>query len=389
MAKLIEITGKTISGEWGFDDTEGIGIPVLRTTNFTNEGFIDYQNVVTRIIKKQNISEKFLRSGDIIIEKSGGSDKQPVGRVVYYDGPDNTYLFNNFTGVLRVKDPSKWYPKYIFYALFTNYWRGGTRRFENKTTGLHNLKTDDYVARFGIAEIPLDQQICICNTLDKIHLLIGSRKKQLTKMDDLIKSRFVEMFGDININDKGWTIQPLGELCTIVRGGSPRPIEQFLGGDVPWIKIGDATEGESIYLHSTKEHIIQEGVKKSRLVKSGSLIFANCGVSLGFARIIKFDGCIHDGWLAMEDIDERIDKVFLLQSLNQMTEHFRTIAPAGTQPNLNTAIMKAYRQIIPPIELQKQYIDFVAQVDKLKSAVQAALDKTQLLFDSLMQEYFG
>ena len=366
MAKLIEITGKTISGEWGFDDTEGIGIPVLRTTNFTNEGFIDYQNVVTRIIKKQNISEKFLRSGDIIIEKSGGSDKQPVGRVVYYDGPDNTYLFNNFTGVLRVKDPSKWYPKYIFYALFTNYWRGGTRRFENKTTGLHNLKTDDYVARFGIAEIPLDQQICICNTLDKIHLLIGSRKKQLTKMDDLIKSRFVEMFGDININDKGWTIQPLGELCTIVRGGSPRPIEQFLGGDVPWIKIGDATEGESIYLHSTKEHIIQEGVKKSRLVKSGSLIFANCGVSLGFARIIKFDGCIHDGWLAMEDIDERIDKVFLLQSLNQMTEHFRTIAPAGTQPNLNTAIMKAYRQIIPPIELQKQYIDFVAQVDKLK-----------------------
>ena len=389
MAKLIEITGKTISGEWGFDDTEGIGIPVLRTTNFTNEGFIDYQNVVTRIIKKQNISEKFLRSGDIIIEKSGGSDKQPVGRVVYYDGPDNTYLFNNFTGVLRVKDPSKWYPKYIFYALFTNYWRGGTRRFENKTTGLHNLKTDDYVARFGIAEIPLDQQICICNTLDKIHLLIGSRKKQLTKMDDLIKSRFVEMFGDININDKGWTIQPLGELCTIVRGGSPRPIEQFLGGDVPWIKIGDATEGESIYLHSTKEHIIQEGVKKSRLVKSGSLIFANCGVSLGFARIIKFDGCIHDGWLAMEDIDERIDKVFLLQSLNQMTEHFRTIAPAGTQPNLNTAIMKAYRQIIPPIELQKQYIDFVAQVDKSKSAIQAALDKTQLLFDSLMQEYFG
>ena len=111
---------------------------------------------------------------------------------------------------------------------------------------------------------------------------------------------------------------------------------------------------------------MQEGVKKSRLVKAGSLIFANCGVSLGFARIITFDGCIHDGWLAMEGIDERLDKVFLLQALNQMTEHFRAIAPAGTQPNLNTAIMKAYKQVIPPIELQRDFIRFVKQVNKSK-----------------------
>ena len=193
-------------------------------------------------------------------------------------------------------------------------------------------------------------------------------------MNELVKSRFIEMFGDINVNDRGWTIQPLGELCTIVRGGSPRPIEKFLGGDVPWIKIGDATDGESIYLYSTKEHIIREGVSKSRMVKGGSLIFANCGVSLGFARIITFDGCIHDGWLAMEDIDARLDKVFLLQSLNQMTEHFRKIAPAGTQPNLNTAIMKAYKQIIPPMKLQKDFIAFVEQTDKSR-----LLFKCQLL----------
>ena len=206
------------------------------------------------------------------------------------------------------------------------------------------------------------------SVLEQVSNIIQYRKQELKMLDGLIKARFVEMFGDININDKGWDIQPLGNLCTIVRGGSPRPIEQFLGGTVPWIKIGDATEGESIYLNSTKEHIIQEGVKKSRLVKSGSLIFANCGVSLGFARIITFDGCIHDGWLAMEDIDGQLDKVFLLQSLNQMTEHFRTIAPAGTQPNLNTAIMKSYMQIIPPMSMQKEFIAFVAQVDKSKVA---------------------
>ena len=206
-------------------------------------------------------------------------------------------------------------------------------------------------------EIPLPalaEQQSVARQLAKVDELIALRKEQFAKLDRLVKSRFVELFGDINANDKNWDSQPLGELCAIVRGGSPRPIENFLGGDVPWIKIGDATKGDNIYLHSTKEHIIRDGVKKSRMVKSGSLIFANCGVSLGFARIITFDGCIHDGWLAMEDIDVRLDKVFLLQALNQMTDHFRKIAPAGTQPNLNTAIMKAYVQIIPPMELQKE-----------------------------------
>lgn len=233
------------------------------------------------------------------------------------------------------------------------------------------------------------QQRKIAEFLGNIQEIIDLRMQELTALDDLIKARFVEMFGDINTNTMNWTQLPLGELCTIVRGGSPRPIENYLGGDVPWIKIGDATDGESIYLKTTNEHIIQEGVKRSRLVKSGSLIFANCGVSLGFARIITFDGCIHDGWLAMENIDIRLDKVFLLQSLNQMTEHFRAIAPAGTQPNLNTAIMKSYKQILPPMELQKAFISFVQQVDKSKVVVQKALDEAQLLFDSLMQKYFG
>ena len=179
-----------------------------------------------------------------------------------------------------------------------------------------------------------DEQEYIAEILDKVNSLVTLRKQQLAKLDELVKARFVEMFGDVHTNEKNWESQPLGELCTIVRGGSPRPIENFLGGDVPWIKIGDATKGDNVYLHSTKEHIIQDGVKKSRMVTAGSLIFANCGVSLGFARIITFDGCIHDGWLAMEDIDKRLDKVFLLQALNQMTDHFRKIAPAGTQPNL-------------------------------------------------------
>ena len=241
-------------------------------------------------------------------------------------------------------------------------------------------------------EIPLpevNQQKEIAEEFKKLEQLISLRKQQLAKLDELVKARFVEMFGDINVNNKKWMTYPLGELCTIVRGGSPRPIERYLGGTIPWIKIGDATTGENIYLNSTKEYIIQEGVKKSRMIKAGSLIFANCGVSLGFARIITFDGCIHDGWLAMEDIDEKLDKIFLLYSLNQMTEYFRKTAPAGTQPNLNTNIMKMHRQIVPPMEMQKAFISFVKCADRQKQIVQQSLEKLELMKKALMQEYFG
>ena len=189
MARLIDIIGKTISGEWGNDDSAGVGIPVLRTANFTNEGVINYNNVVTRDICKKNLSQKYLQPGDIIIEKSGGSDKQPVGRVVYYDGEPNRYLFNNFTGCLRVRDRDKWNPRYVFYALFGNYVNGGTRRYENKTTGLHNLKTDQYVQDFVIQEQALEDQQMVVARLDKVADLISLRKEQISKLDLLVKSR--------------------------------------------------------------------------------------------------------------------------------------------------------------------------------------------------------
>ena len=264
------------------------------------------------------------------------------------------------------------------------------KRIEEKTpfVTVKHLSAKE-LNKIEIPVLSLEEQRKIAETLSKVDELIAFRDQQLAKLDELVKARFVEMFGDINVNNKKWMTYPLGELCTIVRGGSPRPIERYLGGTIPWIKIGDATTGENIYLNSTKEYIIQEGVKKSRMIKAGSLIFANCGVSLGFARIITFDGCIHDGWLAMEDIDEKLDKIFLLYSLNQMTEYFRKTAPAGTQPNLNTNIMKMHRQIVPPMEMQKAFISFVKCADRQKQIVQQSLEKLELMKKALMQEYFG
>lgn len=368
----------------------------IPTLSLQYDGLIDYidissvDNAQKRIASMQCISAKdapsrakqLLEVGDILV-----STVRPNLNAVAMVEQQTDNLLVGSTGYCVIRCNVNVDKRYVFYFCQSPYFIDDM--VSQATGASYPAVSSGIVKSSAIPNHPIEMQKQIADRLDKVTELIVLRKEQLAKLDQLVKARFVEMFGDINNNDKNWDCQPLGELCTIVRGGSPRPIENFLGGDVPWIKIGDATKGDNVYLHATKEHIIQDGVKKSRLVKSGSLIFANCGVSLGFARIITFDGCIHDGWLAMEDIDVRLDKVFLLQALNQMTDHFRKIAPAGTQPNLNTAIMKAYVQIIPPMELQKEYIAFTEQTDKSKLTIQQSLDKLELLKKSLMQKYFG
>ena len=357
--------------EWSNEKQKGY-IRMLQIRDFTQSGRVTPEYI------KLSKSTKVCEADDILIARYGAS----VGKIL--TGLAGAY---NVAIMRTIPDTNRIQKKYLYYYLKSFYFQKAILNVGSRAAQAGFNKED--LSKLDIECPNKTKQNEIVRILELTESIIEKRYAELESLDNLIKARFVEMFGDININDKNWNCEPLGDLCTIVRGGSPRPIEQFLGGDVPWIKIGDATDGDNIYLSSTKEHIIQEGVRKSRLVKTGSLIFANCGVSLGFARIITFDGCIHDGWLAMEDIDERLDKVFLLQALNQMTEHFRAIAPAGTQPNLNTTIMKAYKQVIPPIELQRDFIRFAEQVNKSKVVIQAALDKSQLLFDSLMQKYFG
>ena len=148
---------KPLSGEWGQEDTDGTGVKVLRTTNFTDSGFIDYTEVVRRSIELKKVEAKALRDGDILIEKSGGSDTKPVGRVVFYQETSENFLFNNFTALLRPNTP-KLNSRFLFTFLFVTYWNGGTKLYENKTTGIHNLKLADYLVNTMIPIPPIEDQ---------------------------------------------------------------------------------------------------------------------------------------------------------------------------------------------------------------------------------------
>ena len=393
MARLIDITGKAVSGEWGFDDETGDGIPVIRTTNFTNDGVVNYNDIVTRKIIKKNLDEKYLRKGDIIIEKSGGSDKFPVGRVIYFDGEENTYLFNNFTGLLRVKNQELWYTKYVFYSLFFNYKRGGTRAFENKTTGLHNLKTDEYVRRYEVTERSRNEQILICEKLDRAYSIIKSRQLELLLLDELIKARFVEMFGDPVKNPKGWEVVTIGDIVTEVRYGTSKPAVE--GGKYPYLRMNNLTADGHLDLNDLKYIDIPDDEIEKCVVRKGDVLFNRTNSIELVGKTVVFDlqeDMIIAGYIIRVRLNKRLLPEILSQYMNleALKDILRSMAKgAVNQANINAQELQSIKVYIPDMELQKQFIEMKNQVDKSKVAVQKALDETQILFDSLMQKYFG
>ena len=388
MAKLIEITGRALSGEWGNDDNTGNGIPVLRTTNFTNEGIVNYNNVVTRIIEKKKIEEKYLRKGDIIIEKSGGSDKQPVGRVVYFDGPENTYLFNNFTGLLRVKDQAKWYPRYVFYSLFSNYHRGGTRAFQNKTTGLHNLKIDDFVSRCEVTEAGINEQIAACKQMDRVNDIIRMHQQQLQKLGELVKARFIELFGDQTANPYAWQQTSIGACCTLKSGTSLPADKENEGGAIPYVKVGDMNyPGNEQYI-TTSSRFVSEQTAGTGVFPVGTVVFPKRGGAIGTnkKRLTRLPICADLNVMGVT-AGRRLTPQYLMAYFN--TVDLGTLNNGSSVPQINNKDIAPLLICIPPMALQEQFAAFVEQTDKSKVAVQKALDEAQLLFDSLMQKYFG
>jgi len=376
MAKLIEITGKALAGEWGTDDETGVGIPVLRTTNFTNEGVVDYSEVVTRTITKKNIDEKYLRAGDIIIEKSGGSDKYPVGRVIYFDGPSNTYLFNNFTGLLRVKDQEKWFPKYVFFSLYGNYRRGGTRPYENKTTGLHNLKTDDFVSQYEVVEADYSRQKEICTHLDKLYSIIKMREEELVKLDELIKARFVEMFGNPASNEKGFIKAPMGDYMTVLTDFSSNGSYKTLDSGVTmydepnyaWmVRTTDLESGDMTAIKYIDEEAY-ELLAKSKIY-GGEIIMNKIGSAGKIYLMPQIDMPASLGRNAfMFRYDDRINVKFLYHLLTSEygQREIQQYARGAVTKTITKNDVRAVLIIVPPIELQNEFESFVAEVDKSK-----------------------
>lgn len=190
---------------------------------------------------------------------------------------------------------------------------------------------------------------------------------------------------------QGWEYKKLGEVCTIERGGSPRPITDYITDSedgINWIKIGDAQEG-SKYITSTKEKIKPEGLKKSRFVHKGDFILSN-SMSFGKPYILKIDGCIHDGWLVIHDNNNVFIKIYLyyLLASSIMYAKFSKLAVGGVVNNLNSSLVRKVDVSIPPFPLQHLFAQRIEQIEHQKSEVAKAITDLETLLASRMQHWF-
>ena len=184
--KLEDLISDTFPGEWGSEPISENAIKVIRTTNFTNEGYLDLTDVVTRDIEPKKVVRKKLKQGDTILERSGGTKDNPVGRVVFFDEIGD-YLPNNFTQVLRPKESVN--PVYLFYALYNSYNlnKAAMRAMASQTTGIQNLSMSDFMAK-SIVLPSRDEQ----NKFEQIYRQADKSKFELKQcienIDKVIKS---------------------------------------------------------------------------------------------------------------------------------------------------------------------------------------------------------
>ena len=189
-----------------------------------------------------------------------------------------------------------------------------------------------------------------------------------------------------------WEQRKFGNCVTIQRGGSPRPIENFITSDdkigINWVKIGDVKPGER-YIYKTNEKIIPEGVKHSREVFKGDLILSN-SMSFGRPYIMGTNGCIHDGWLLIRDDKNLFDKEYLLQVLssNYMLNQYKKLASGGVVNNLNSELVQNTIILLPKKEEQIKLGNVFQQIDNLITLHQRKCDKLLNFKKSMLEKMF-
>ena len=194
----------------------------------------------------------------------------------------------------------------------------------------------------------------------------------------------------------GWEVKTLGEVCFIARGGSPRPIQEFLTDDangVNWIKISDATASDK-YIFETKQKIKPSGISRSRLVNEGDFLLSN-SMSFGRPYIMKTTGCIHDGWLVLSEYDKYFDQGFLYHLLSSpvVFEQFDKLAAGSTVRNLNIELASRVVLPIPPLPEQQRIVALLdaafASIATAKANTEQNLKNAHALFDSYLHEVFS
>ena len=360
--------------EWIDQPAQGY-VRMLQIRDFTqsDKNYIEYVKDTGKL--------KTCIKDDILIGRYGAS----IGKIL--TGLAGAY---NVAIVKTIPDEKVVSKKYLYWYLNSQYFQRFINNVGSRAAQAGFNKND-----LGAAQIPLvdkERQEEICEVLEKANKLISLRKQQLAKLDELIKARFVEIFGDPVSNPLHWKKVKLSELADIKIGpfGSLLHKEDYVTGGHPLVnpshiisgKIivdNDLTLTEGKYFELSAYHLKKNDVILGRRGEMGRCAVVNeegllCGTG---SLLIRTNGTVTAYY---------IQKIISFPTFKKTIED---MAVGQTMPNLNVPIVSNFMIIVPPLSVQKNYYDFVERVDQQKQTVQQSLEKLEVMKKALMQEYFG
>jgi type I restriction enzyme S subunit len=370
----------------GLDDSS---IPLLRANNIV-DGRIIWDNVIY-VDKKKVSSDQLLRKGDVLICASSGS-KELVGKAATIE-TDGEFTFGAFCKVVRPCDAKN--SDYLSLFFQSPYYK---REIFSVAIGanINNIK-NEHIDELAVKWPEIEKRNETVTLLKKVVTIINYKKQQLLALDDLIKARFVEMFGDMLNNSMRWPEQRLDSIADIISGITKgRKVKNNELYEVPYMAVSNVKDG---YIDWTTVKTIMattEEIEQYRLMPEDILMTEGGDPDkLGRGAIIHEPpkNCIHQNHIFRVRLNQdMVLPVFMVQYLQQQKakQYFLRCAKQTTGiASINMKQLTALPVLLPTMKLQKAYVIFVAQVNKTKSAIQKSLEETQLLFDSLMQTYFG
>ena len=349
-------------------------------TDFDN-GFINWETCSYvnewRYNQDANIQ---LQNGDVLVTKDG-----TIGKVAFVKGMVKPTTLNSGVFVIRPIN-GELLPTFLQLVFKSHYFSDFLDRITAGSTIVHLYQKDIVDFDFPIPDV--DTQLQIVKSISAIDDSIEVQQFRAAKYE-AIKKATVNLLLEPH---KSIPVVKLGEVADISRGGSPRPIQDYLTSDsngINWIKIGDVSV-DAKYIKQTEERIKPTGVAMSRQVKAGDFILSN-SMSFGRPYILKIDGCIHDGWLAIQNYQNIFDVDYLYYLLGSdmvFTQYIENAAGSSVK-NLNKEIVAKITLPSPPLSEQRKIAEKIIAIDNALADYKAQLEKARQLKAGMMSYFFG
>ena len=397
LTKTLEEVCQFTNGLWKGEMPPFVNVGVIRNTNFTKEGALDDSDIAYLDVEEKKFEKRRLQFGDIILEKSGGGPKQPVGRVALFNKTEGDFSFSNFTAALRVLDPHNLDFHFLHKFLYWTYVSGITEGMQSHSTGIRNLDGNAYKA-ITITFPPLPEQQRIVNILDEAFDGIATAKanaeKNLQNARALFESHLQSVFTDAW---KTGDLATLADLATNITDGDHMPPPKALSG-VPFITIGNiAKDTRTINFTDTfmvpREYF--DRLKPNKKPKKGDVLYTVTG-SFGVPVLVSEnrDFCFqrHVG-LVRPKPDVSSEWLYYLLMSPQILRQANDGATGAAQKTVSLKLLRGFQVPRVPLALQRTTVvkldAVIEETQHLQSLYQRKLTALDELKKSLLHRAFA